>query len=201
MPDPYGFEDQFLAPYYEQICRLCNAWADLETVVNRLFGQISQMPDNHESYAIINCIDFRDQIKGIKVGAVGRKLDSKLVDYLFDSLNYVDTKLRNRRNRFVHDLLSRSGDGATRTRSEPQYKRPQSRQPRILSGYETEAITPEDIAIVTTEIREEAGYLVAISFNIDHPDWASDPEFSLKPRTQRLLLRQQEKQNQTGHGN
>ncbi len=126
-----------LDPFALGIGRLCHEWADLEKAVIGLFAIISGMNDPGR-WSMIDCLDFRDVLRAVKVGAVATATsdaEHEWAQAVIRCMNYIDDELRNLRNRYVHDPWSHDHRGVIRITISPRITKPQAfEKPRVIPG-------------------------------------------------------------------
>lgn len=166
---------------------LCQNWADLEHGTVILFSALSGMKRDPDTFAIVRCFGFRDQLAAIKVTAACRVADQGLADLITETVDYIDSTLRPRRNRIVHDRWSEAANGrleAHRWDMTPKVKRTQSRT-RATVLEPTPTVEPYvEIMRSSAEIGAYAGYLCALAVAFIQPSPAKLAEL-LSERPQR----------------
>ncbi len=77
-----------LEPFALGIGALCQEWAKLEESVLGHLLNISKMPQDKISEAILNCMNFRSQLTALKIAAVARFEHESCVNALIENINY-----------------------------------------------------------------------------------------------------------------
>lgn len=186
-------DDTSLEPFALGVGQLCQAWAELETSVMFVLRLVAQMPDTTATQTIIRSFDFRDQLAAVKVGAHYLEVDQRWKDAVFESVDYIDNVLRNRRNRYVHDywLPDFDGKGVMRVQHVHKWEKPQARQPIRLKTQQSARETIEDLNATITEVTDHSDYLSELYCAINQQDGELLAETLSKP-PQRLFPRRRE---------
>ena len=105
--------DNRLKPFAEAIGEMCNEWAHLEQWVELLFlavgGWDYRLP---VTFDMSRCLDFRAKLRAAKVGAIIRTPPGDFLESVVSTLDYIDNRLRDARNRFVHDIWTPDADSS-----------------------------------------------------------------------------------------
>ncbi|MDX9998599.1 MAG: hypothetical protein WCY15_12860 [Phenylobacterium sp.] len=172
-------EAETLQPFMLAVGRLCGAWAELEFFVQQFFVGALRMPEEDASYAIANCIDFRDQIRAIKVAIVAFKMPPDWAEEVIESLDYIDNILRLRRNRYVHDRwdVNPLTWEVYRTNRTPKIGKPQSRLPRRVEEHQRAVQSLSDLEETIQAVQDEGCVLMSLALMMDSPsDYETERE-------------------------
>lgn len=144
------------------------------------------------------CIDFRDQIRAAKLGAINQCPAGVFLDAVIASLDYIDNELRTARNEFVHHIWSPAGDGtgAVKVDTVPRTKKEPGTGIRSVQHWENRYLGIDEVREVTTDITNERHYLSKILGCFQNPK-DNERVKQLSEFPPRLhLLRLKEKQRQ-----
>jgi len=186
--------------------RLCHAWAELELAISTLFQAVSLTAFYPHVALMTDCLDFRDQVGAIKVGAVAAKrFNNAWVEEVIDAMNYIDNDLRPLRNRYVHDLWWEHDGNVRRATLAPKTLRPQARMPLSFSGGSLTTESPASIRSLIRDVRSFTDWVARLSAWAAVTDpaatLAAPPRGLLAKRPQRRLLPPQpEMQSPSGSG-
>lgn len=203
MASPYEHRDQYelladeLIPYAIAVGTLCNHWASLESGIRMLFFKASGMPlDNRASFGIVHCLAFRDLIAAIRLSFVeNTKSRPEVTDFALDALHYIDSVLRIRRNRYVHDIwhYDDQADRVERVTYVPRIKKPQAREPRDWTPMDFNTENVDDLWATIREVRDHSNLVRGLqdAFNGSMPEALPRLETLLKSQPQRRFLHPQ----------
>lgn len=183
--------DDRLKPFAEAVGEMCNEWAHLEQWVSRLFLAIGgwdyRLPN---ASVMVGCLDFRDQIRAGKAGAINRFQNGRFLTAVIDSFDYIDNELRNARNRCIHDIWAPAEDGVGAMRANLIArigKMPGSGQ-WTVKPWDNRYFKVETVREITLDIANERQYLLALVECFQLPERTLLPEQPVEP-PQRLYLR------------
>src|SRR5271168_4250949 len=117
------------------------------------------------------CIDFRDQIKAAKIGAIIR-CGGDFLDRIISSLDYIDNELRTTRNRFIHDIWApaEDGTGAIKVDLTPKAKTAASSGERTIQLWDNAYLSIAEVQEVTADIINERDHLAKIVNCFQNPN-------------------------------
>ncbi len=149
-----------LDPFALGVGRLCHAWADLESVVEFLFEILTGMGITPSSGVIVSCLDFRDLMNAVRVGAIATGQDRRWADEIIQTLNYIENDLRNSRNRYVHDRWWLTDDGVVERYSKsPKVLKAQARTASHVTTGETTTESLPRLRSLTRDVRDQTDWL------------------------------------------
>lgn len=164
MPEAY-------VPHALAIGALCNSWSMLESQTRMLLIKASAMPISRLSFGIVHCFDVRDCLTAIKLAIIDAKWSVEVSNEAISCINYIDSTLRVRRNRFVHDTWIYDEQGETMERFDhtPRMYKPQAFRPLDWMPRSIATETAEEIWVTTNEIAAHDAQLRAMQpvFNRD----------------------------------
>lgn len=145
-----GFDDHASAIGY-----VCITWSILEAHVNQMVAYLCGIqPGTDESRTLTNNIDFRRKLEIIQtMGFLKKPNDEWWADTRWLTASHIDNDLRNRRNRFVHDVWIADEEGWIKRQERTAFQK----QPEIKLE------TFVDKPVVADEIWQLAGDLQAAS--------------------------------------
>ena len=175
-----------------------------QTSAQHLYVAVSGMPVGGVSAHMTSCLDLRDIMNALRIGAIvateSDTVGRRWAETLVDSLNYIDNTLRPLRNRFVHDSWYVDLDkGVSRFTYAPKIVQGQSRQPKTVTPGQTAKQDPREGRLLEKEILTQSIWLSDLYiwyFNRDR--WPIEALLSGQP-AQRLLPRPPEKQSPSGN--
>lgn len=137
------------------IGRLCHEWNDVEIRIGMAFAEIAQIPEALRS--MVTALSVRDQIAAIRIALVTIANQNEHERYwcgqMGECLNYIDSVLRPRRNRYVHDYMWEGVYGVMRSSQTVKIRTAQSHQaPQIEHDVRVELI--EDLRETVKGVRE-----------------------------------------------
>lgn len=157
--------DERLKPFAESIGEMCNEWAHLEQWVERLFLAIGgwdyRLPN---ASVMVGCLDFRDQIRAAKAGAVNRFPNGPFLTVTIDCLDYIDNELRSARNRCIHDIWApaKDGVGAMRINVIARIGKEPGTGQWAVKPWDNHYFKVETVREITLDIVNERQYLLAL---------------------------------------
>jgi hypothetical protein len=194
-PDQHQLLDDELIPYTLAVGALCNHWASLESATRMLFFKASGMPmDNRASFGIVHCLAFRDLIAAIRLSFVeNTKSRPDVTKFALDTFHYIDSILRLRRNRYVHDIwhYDEQAERVERVTYVPRIRKPQAREPLDWTPMDFNADDIDDLWNTVREVRDHSDILRELqdAFNEVYPAEAKARlEELLKSPPQRRFL-------------
>lgn len=194
-----------LDPFALVIGRVCIAWDQLETMSQHLYASVSGMPIGAVSAHMTSCLELRDVMKALRIGAIvdtesdpdGRRWAEALIE----SIDYIDNTLRPMRNRLVHDSWYVDlDDSVYRFTYAPRIVREQARQPlKVTPGHKTKQ-TPREGQLLVKEILAQADWLSNLyKWRINRERYPVEALLSERPQL-RLLPDQPGKPNPLDNG-
>jgi hypothetical protein len=146
---------------------------------------------------MVRCIKPRDQIAAIKIGVVSRQFEPDICDAVIGCMDYIDSTLRNARNRYVHDLFSMSdqSEKAIRTSLAPKDMTTDDGQYRFIQPGQMEYISIPDTRELIEDIIDERRYLLGLISVTKWPPDCGHREQLPEPPLRLLAQRKREKQS------
>lgn len=143
------------------IGNLCFAWSALELGLDKLIRGVMAFPNEDAAETLLANIDARDKIR-ITLGlGFLRKPSEEWFEILKWCLDQIDSDLRNRRNRFVHDHWHVSSKGITRIARRTGFRKPQA---RMATEYYTEIAQPTSEKDIQSLIEDVQKMLFRLEF-------------------------------------
>lgn len=158
-----------------------------------LFLKASGMPIRRDSFGIVHCLDFRDLIRANRVAFVEQTRDRpRITDFAFDTFDYIENILRNRRNRYVHDLWGYDfqSEQVERHTYGPWIFKAQSRQPRDWLPFDIHAEDLDALWATVREVRDHSSIIQDLQDTFI-PAFADRLERLLQSTPERRFLRPQ----------
>lgn len=172
-------------PFSLNIGRLCHEWEVLEWSVEILFALIAGIPSGPVR-SMIHCLDVRDMMEAIKVGAVATATPDMQhwTEEVIGSMDYIDNTLRPRRNRFVHDGLWEGHWGIMRAVRQVKIHRPQARQPHVLKrSVRVESL--KDLRATLKAVKNMSQHVMWLEYFhgylLSNPDFPREPLSGIRP--------------------
>lgn len=200
-----------LDPFALGIGRLCHAWAELEKAVAAMFVVIVGIDIPHSVNiqvfsAMVDCLDLRDVVKAVKVGAIGSAKNDDEYEWgnsLVEALDYIDNVLRLMRNRYVHDPWWHDYRGVMRATTAPRVIKPQAFQRRQVEFWKLHPGNKTELRTLIAEVKRYDKWLWAMYYwrEGDPPPSRLNPplaELLSKRPQQRLPLPPPETPSQKG---
>ncbi len=149
-------EPQFI-PYAVAVGELCNSWSKLEGGIRMLFLNASGMKPNRKSFGIVHTMGVRDLMAAVKICIVENPNQALQVSAI-SCLDYIDSALRPRRNRHVHDPWFYSDQ--TEVMNRVDYTPKIAKQPlRYIVADWTDCESPADVWALVREVRTNTDLL------------------------------------------
>ena len=157
-----------LQKHAEALGYVCINWSWLEFIAELLFSDLAGLPsDKQETHCIVVEITFSKKLTMMQsLGYLKRPSDQWYADWE-KLIKKIDTELRVKRNRFVHDLWQTDEGVKHPTRTQPMAKlaKPQSHRPRQLMTHKTIEVDVEEIKKLSEEINLAAKQLHKMMFD------------------------------------
>jgi hypothetical protein len=112
--------------------------------------------------AMIDCLNKRDLITAIKIGAVATSAtesERDWADEIISVMDYIDNELRPRRNRYVHDYWWTEEGGVLTGNSSPKLVKPGPFQRRTVKHYDIKPVDIADLRALLREIQAHEAWL------------------------------------------
>ncbi len=103
-------------------------WSRLELQLDILLLGLMQLREPEAASIILGSMDLKNKISAILALGFVRKPNDRWYSDLKKLLDEINTDLRNKRNRYMHDYWLGSEDKVFRLSMAPKVKRPQSRE-------------------------------------------------------------------------
>lgn len=154
-----------LGEHLSAIGALCMSWSLMEAMLGELVRVLLNLELGQESESVSGNIDCRDQVQiALAVGFL-KKIDDKWFEELKIVLDLIDNDLRNKRNRYVHDLWT--FDVTTYVVQKVQWKtvikRPQARKALELTTLHKTDVSVDDVWSASNAISDAAGRLALLA--------------------------------------
>jgi hypothetical protein len=194
--------DNSLDEHAKAIGLLCMEWSRLEGDIKNCFLKLSGWPNQLGSRAMLNCLDVRQLLTALKIGAFAMRYNQEACSRLASTVDYIDNYLRPARNRCVHDQWSAVDGGAAAFRyaASPSIRKT-SQKPifRWVEDGSAALVTSIEILTLVRDVETQREYLkLVIGWVISYPPEFEFPANGAEPPPRHLLPLHEEKPNRTG---
>jgi hypothetical protein len=151
------------AEYAQAIGWLCMRWTFLEVMVDQLVVALLALDDEDIGRCVTSNIDLRDKFQiALSVGYI-KRIDDQWFEELKTVINTADNELREKRNRYAHDLWTFDKSNAMKKiYFRTKMQKSQSRKPIELSTLQETEVLPEEIWATADAIGETAGEIALL---------------------------------------
>jgi hypothetical protein len=165
-----------MAPHATEIGKVCVAWSYLELDLTLFLHDLCGISNAQVNNVLLGIIDLREKIKALTALGFAMRPNDEWYALLSKSLNYIDSDLRPKRNRLVHDFWVNMPDFTTILRMQFVQKivNVQSRTKELRLA-ESTVVTPDAITAIHDDIVAKTIELAQLRYDFRNHHKIIDP--------------------------